>query len=413
MRSFYTITFITVMLISCTNDPDKHESSAEAAPSAYKQGTFGYDSAFLQQYDSIISLAVDGEPGRVAVSPKYQGKVFTSTAEGNEGKSFGWINYKAFTAPVDAHMNAYGGENRFWLGPEGNRFSLYFGKNKEMVFDNWKTPAAFDTESWTVVENKPASVTMRKDMVLQNYAGTELRVEANRTIATLDKKKIAGQIGIAPAADVKSVGYLASNSITNRGQAAWDEKTGMPCIWMLDMFNPSERTVIAIPYRTDVKDTASKIATTDYFGQIPSDRIRYHNGVLLFRADGKSRGKLGLDPTRAKRMAGSYDAAGHVLTLIIYDLNPAGRYLNQEWNTKKPPFSGDAVNAYNDGPLENGTQMGPFYELESVSPAAFLPPGGTLSHNHAVFHFTGPEESLTQIAVKTLGITLKEMAEAF
>ena len=413
MRSFYIITFIAIMLISCTNNPDRHESSAEAAPSAYKQGTFGYDAAFLQQHDSIISLAVDGEPGRVVVSPKYQGKVFTSTAEGNEGKSFGWINYKAFMAPADAHMNAYGGENRFWLGPEGNKFSLYFGKNKDMVFDNWKTPAAFDTESWTVVENKPASVTMRKDMVLQNYAGTELRVEANRTIAILDKEKIAGQIGIAPAADVKSVGYLASNSIANRGQAAWDEKTGMPCIWMLDMFNPSERTVIAIPYKTDVKDTASKIATTDYFGQIPSDRIRYHNGVLLFRADGKSRGKLGLDPTRAKRVAGSYDASGHVLTLIIYDLDPAGRYLNQEWNTKKPPFSGDAVNAYNDGPLENGTQMGPFYELESVSPAASLQPGGTLSHNHAVFHFTGPEESLNQIAVKALGITLKEMAEAF
>lgn len=395
-------------MASCQNNTKQQAPAAESNPASYQPGSFGYDVAFLQQHDSIINLLVEGEPGRVVVSPKYQGKVFTSTADGDEGKSFGWINYKAFTAPPDAHMNAYGGENRFWLGPEGNRFSLYFQKGKDMVFDNWKTPAAIDTEPWTVVQSNPASVTMRKEMTLENYAGTELQVQADRTVAILNKSKIAGQLGIEPAADIKSVGYLASNSITNRGNTAWDEKTGMPCIWMLDMFNPSEKTVIAIPYQTDVKDTSSKIATTDYFGQIPSDRIKYKNGVLLFRADGKSRGKLGLGPARAKNLAGSYDAAGNVLTLIMYDLDPAGRYLNQEWNTKKPPFSGDAVNAYNDGPLQNGTQMGPFYELESVSPAAFLQPGGTLSHHHYVFHFTGPKGSLDAIAKKTLGISLEQ-----
>ena len=53
-------------------------------------------------------------------------------------------------------------------------------------------------------------------------------------------------------------------------------------------------------------------------------------------------------------------------------------YLNQEWNIIKPPFSGDAVNAYNDGPLADGSQMGPFYEIETVSPAAFLKPGESI-----------------------------------
>ncbi|MBE7173613.1 MAG: hypothetical protein INR73_23775 [Williamsia sp.] len=410
MHRFYTTILITSIMASCTNNPNKTSSSPTATSSTYQPGTFGYDLAFLQQHDSVISLAVEGEPGQVLVSPKYQGKVFTSTAEGNEGKSFGWINYKAFTAPVDAHMNAYGGENRFWLGPEGNRFSLYFEPGKDMVFDNWKTPAPFDTEPWTVVSSQPASVTMQKEMGLKNYAGTTLQLKVDRSIAILDKKKIASQLNIVPAADVKSVGYLASNQITNTGKEAWNEKTGMPCIWMLDMFNPSEKTVIAIPYKT-VKDASAKIATTDYFGEIAADRIQYHNGVLLFKADGKSRGKLGLDPHRATHLAGSYDAAGKVLTIIQYDLDPSGRYLNQEWNTKKPPFSGDAVNAYNDGPLQNGSQMGPFYELESVSPAAFLQPGGTLAHNHAVFHFTGSASSLDQLASKILGVSIREKSE--
>ena len=61
-------------------------------------------------------LKGEDSDAQVIVSPKYQGKVFTSTATNLKGTSFGWVNYRAFSAPVDQHMNAYGGENRFWLG---------------------------------------------------------------------------------------------------------------------------------------------------------------------------------------------------------------------------------------------------------------------------------------------------------
>ncbi|MGH2624705.1 MAG: DUF6786 family protein, partial [Sphingobacterium sp.] len=86
-----------------------------------------------------------------------------------------------------------------------------------------------------------------------------------------------------------------------------------------------------------------------------------------------------------------------------------GTYLNQEWTPDKDPFTGDAMNAYNDGPLADGSQMGPFYEIESVSPAAFLKPKEEMSHQHYVFHFTGDELALDEIAQKVLGISLKEV----
>jgi hypothetical protein len=57
--------------------------------------------------------------------------------------------------------------------------------------------------------------------------------------------------------------------------------------------------------------------------------------------------------------------------------------------------------------------MGPFYEIESVSPAAFLKPNERLSHKHSVFHFTGDKGELNQIALKTLGISLQEVQAAF
>src|SRR6202041_2068802 len=125
---------------------------------------------------------------------------------------------------------------------------------------------------------------------------------------------------------------------------------------------------------------------------IAKDRIKYLNRLLLFKADGKSREKLGMPPNRAKTMAGSYDAQNNVLTIILFDRDSKATYLNQEWRTDKDPFTGDAVNAYNDGPLADGSQMGPFYEIESVSPAAFLKPNEGLSHKHSIFHFTGDKD---------------------
>lgn len=394
-------------ILSCNNPVPANKN--DAADSAAKS-TFGSDLAFLQKHDSVVLLTADGEAAKVIVSPKYQGKVFTSTADG--ASSFGWINYKAFTAPVDAHMNAYGGENRFWLGPEGGPFSLYFAKGKQMVFDNWKTPPAIDTEPWTVTTKSAAFVSMQKEMKLVNYAGTELSILAGRDVTILPKSRIANLIGAEPGSGVKAVGYLASNSITNKGDKAWNEATGAPCIWMLDMFNPSAKTTVVVPYKNG-GDTTTKVATTDYFGQIPADRVRWSDDVLYFKADGKSRGKLGLAPDRAKPVAGSWDAENGVLTITLFDVDATGKYLNQEWKTTQPPFSGDAVNAYNDGPLEDGSQMGPFYEIESVSPAALLKPGAVLTHNHHVFHFTGDKPQLDAIAKKVLGISLAEIEKAF
>ncbi len=93
----------------------------------YQPGTFGYDLNFLRTHDSVLVLR-SGET-QVVVSPKYQARVFTSTAFGNESQSFGWINYKAFKAGHDAHMNAYGGENRFLAGTRRRKiFAIFRGR---------------------------------------------------------------------------------------------------------------------------------------------------------------------------------------------------------------------------------------------------------------------------------------------
>lgn len=394
-----------MMIISCQSNTKKQDDMK-----AFEKGTFGYDLNFLNENDSIVVLKNDDGSAQLALSPKYQAKVFTSTAEGLNGKSFGWVNYKAFGKPLDPHMNAYGGEDRLWLGPEGGKFSLYFKPGDSMVFKNWHTPAGIDSESWTLLKSDGKKASLNKEMELQNYAGTNLKIKLEREVEILEKTGIEKTLNISLDAKVSSVAFKTQNTIINNGTNEWTEKTGAPCIWSLDMFSPSPKTVIVIPY---IESAAGKVATTDYFGEIAKDRITYKNGILLFKADGKSRGKLGIPPGRVKNVAGSYAADQNVLTITMFDIDNKAKYLNQEWTPEKDPFSGDAMNAYNDGPLADGSQMGPFYEIESVSPPTFLKSGEKHTHMHSVFHFTGDKTALNEIATKVLGVSLDEIAGAF
>ncbi|HEY8967760.1 MAG TPA: DUF6786 family protein, partial [Puia sp.] len=334
-RLFGSMAAAAMLAAACNNQPEGQPANA-----ARTAGTFGYDLDFLRAHDSVVVLQSDGGKAQVIVSPKYQAKVFTSTADGDQGKSFGWIHYKAFTGPVDAHMNAYGGENRIWLGPEGGKYSLFFPKGAAMEFANWKTPAAFDTEAWRVIRQDTGSVTMQKDMQLVNYAGTPLSLSVMRDVTILSRSVIDGMLPTHDTA-LKVVGYRTNNTLTNTGAREWTEATGMPCIWMLDMFNPSPATVIVIPHKPGgatgkgANGAGENIATTDYFGQIPPDRIKITDSTLYFKADGKSRGKLGIHPAYAMPRAGSYDAQNKVLTVTMFDVDSSGRYLNQEWKTTK------------------------------------------------------------------------------
>lgn len=408
----FSVTLITLALsifcFSCGDTHQKTETKTAMREQNFKKGTFGYDLNFLQKYDTSLVVLGQGK-SEILVSPRYQAKVFTSTAEGRDGKGFGWINYDVFDKKEDVHMNAYGGENRFWLGPEGSKFSLFFKPGTEMVYKNWHTPPAVDTEAWQVTAKDNKTVNMEKAMSLQNYADTPFEILAKRNIKILDKSEIENLLNIS-LDSVSLVGFTTENSISNMGDNSWDQKSGAPCIWILDMFTPSAKTVIVIPFN---EEATGKVATTDYFGEISKDRLTYKDGKIFFQADGKSRGKLGVPPQRAKNTTGSYDPVDHVLTITRFEIDRDAIYLNQEWTPDKDPLVGDAVNAYNDGPLEDGSQMGPFYEIESVSPAAFLAPSETLSHTHSVFHFTGDEQQLNTLSVQLLDTSLEEIKNAF
>ena len=61
------------------------------------------------------------------------------------------------------------------------------------------------------------------------------------------------------------------------------------------------------------------------------------------------------------------------------------------------------------GPFEDGSQLGPFYELESSSSAKELEPGQAMEHIHKTYHFEGDFELLNMIAKAALGVDLNQI----
>lgn len=379
-----------------------------------QKGTFGYDLNFLSEKDKLIVLKTDDSKGQVIVSAKYQGKVFTSTVDGAEGASIGFVNYDLLDSDVvDEHMNGYGGENRFWLGPEGGQYSVYFQKGKEQVYDNWHTPKPIDIEPWDIVSANDKQVAMKKLMTVTNYLDNQLSLEVDRSVSIYDLASIRKNLDVEIGQGIKTVAYKTENTITNRNDYEWTAETGTICIWMLDMFIPAPKALTIIPYNEGGEEDLGRIVTSDYFGEIPDDRLKVKDGKVYLKTDGKYRSKLGLNGKRSKGISGNYDPDSRRLTIVTYDVDEDAIYLNQEWNPKKNPLEGDSMNAYNDGPLEDGSIMGPFLEVESVSPAAFLKPGASLHHTHNVYHFVGDEKELSSISEKLLGATIEEIKGVF
>ncbi|TFH27558.1 MAG: hypothetical protein E4H10_03455 [Bacteroidia bacterium] len=384
--------------------------------SPFSQGSYGYDAEFLSKNNiDFIELNDPGSKATVLIVPGYQGRVMTSSVSGDEGTSYGWINYSLIeSGEKNDQFNPYGGEERFWLGPEGGDFSIYFEEGEEQEFPNWNVPKFIDTEPFDLISQSPQSVSFQKDFTLRNASGTQLHIGIERKVRILSRGEADHALAVTLDTSLSFVGYESENVLINRGEFDWDRSTGALSIWMLSMFNPSEKGVVVIPFHEGKDMDLGKIVTDDYFGKVPSDRLITRNGLLLFKTDGKFRSKIGLSPYRALPYCGSYDSENQVLTLLKYSqADQASVYVNSKWGAQEDPFLGDVLNAYNDGPVEDGSIMGPFYEIESSSPAALISAGNQISHTQQIFHITGEENKLSFITEKLFGMTINDIKEAF
>ena len=391
---------------------------ALSAETKSKPMSYGTTREFLAKHTQLVELTND-DGARVAVCPEWQGRVMTSTCGGMEGISFGFVNDEFITAgKSDPHFNNYGAEERLWLSPEGGQFSLWFQPGKPQDLDNWYTPPAFNEGAWKVVSGPAEPLRMAATMKLQNTAGTAFDLDVSRGVRLLgnsDLKQILGESAAKKIAapGVKSVAYETDNRLTNRGADMTREK-GMVSLWILGMMNCGPQTVVIAPYKPGSEAELGPVVKSDYFGAVPAERLRILPEAALLRADGNYRSKIGISQRRARNVLGSIDFQNHVLTLVQFSMpaDPTQElYMNNQWGVPTAePYKGDVANSYNDGPPAPGKKgLGPFYEVESLSPARPLKTGDSLSHQHRTIHIQAGAAALADLAKEVLGVDLEKV----
>jgi hypothetical protein len=374
---------------------------------------------FLATHTNVLEL-IGSKGARVAICPSWQGRVMTSTCGGIDGPSFGFLCTKFIEGgKLNPHFNNYGGEDRVWLSPEGGPFSLWFKPGDAQKLEDWYTPPAFNEGVWEVTSGeRDPFYRMEKRMRLRNTAATEFDLKVTRTVRLIRREEFGKLFGeaagkLVAGEAVKMVGYETGNTITNEGPAL-ERKTGLISIWILGMLNASPKTVVLVPYKPGSEKELGPVVQSDYFGAIPPARLKVLPEAILFMADAKCRSKIGTSQKRARNVLGSIDFAGNVLTVVQFSMpdDPTKvPYMNNMWGVPQPePYQGDVANAYNDGPSAPGKeQMGNFYEIESLSPAAELAKGKSLTHHHRTIHIQADPATLEKLAKQVLGVDLEKV----
>jgi hypothetical protein len=386
------------------NPPKAREAAADTR-------SFDDELAFLRAHGPVDVLDAPGG-GVVAVSGRWQARVMTSAVEPH-GASLGFV-HRAFleAGKTGTPFDNFGGEDRFWLGPEGGQYGLYFPPGAPFTIRSWQTPHSMQEEEWQVHARDRSRIVFVRSMHVVNWSRVEFDVAVERTVRALSADDVRARFGEAPPAGARWVAFETVNRITNAGTHPWTRETGLLSIWILGMYNPAADAKILAPFDPSGGGT---VVNDAYFGAIPPDRLAVHGaeGWLSLVADGKQRGKIGLSATRARDRIGSYSASQRLLTIIRYDKPAAapGGYVNSSWVLQANPFGGDVVNAYNDGPTEpGGPPLGGFYELETSSPAAALAPGESIEHVHATLHIVGEPASagpVSGFARRVLGVPIE------
>src|ERR1700680_1153345 len=176
-----------LLIVSCREENKKE--SGQVTHKIDSTSTYGYDRDFLKKYSASIELQKG--LSKLLVVPQYQGRVMTSSCNGDSGYSFGWINYELIASKkIKEHINPYGGEERLWLAPEGGQFSFFFKKDVPYDFEHWFTPKEFDTVLFNISNKTDTDVLFSKDILITNRSGTLFSIHIDRKISLLNNASI-------------------------------------------------------------------------------------------------------------------------------------------------------------------------------------------------------------------------------
>ena len=370
--------------------------------------------------------------------PEWNGRIMTSTSDGLDGPSYGFIHVAALDA-LQASRGLLGGEEQIMLSPESGPFGLYRKtetEESELRFSETRIPRrlpyGFQEGPFTVDVVPPATqIRMCRSVQMTNAANTVFNLDIIRTVRMLNAETIGKIFGDSVSLsleqmDVSVVGFETINTLYNHGTPL-TRKDGLVSIGIRSMFNSSQEMVMVVPFREGDDTELGTTICSDFFGASPHGRLRMLPEAALIRADSKSRCQVGVSRNRVGPFLGAIDfRIGH-LTLMTFNLPPRPwecDYISNAYcetndtssrdfvsirkhplREEDAPYSGEVVRAYNHGFTVPGqSPIARFYEFDVFSPAKALNRGESLTHHQCTVHINADNETLSYIAKTVLGV---------
>lgn len=366
---------------------------------------FSDDVKILEVFEDLVVLKNGGS--MVAVSPSAHGQIFSISADGYEGKSLSYFNRNLIESTEAPYpLSNLGGANRLMLGPQFGKYSVFFEPGAEQIASNIKISPALDKADFKVISQTPTQIICAGEMQIRNANAYVFDTYMERTIKVLSAEEVSQTLDITLPVAIDYVCYSTSTRFSNIGAEQWSRENGLLSIWDLSCMLPADDNVVLIPL------AAGDAEITNYFSHIDVARLRVKDGFAFYKADAKYMNKIGTFPEFSTPIFGAYSPSLKQLVITKYTLDKDGVYVNSEENNPHP-YRGDVINVFNgEVNAEKGRNWN-FYEMETSSPALELMPGEEIQHKHTVFVFVGEEKDLDSIAEKTLGLSLKEINQAF
>lgn len=358
----------------------------------------------LENLQTIQSLEVlQSGNAMIAVSGTYQGRVFTSSSNGLEGKSYGWINWDLISNKKhQTTMARLGGESRVWFGPEFGKYAIFFEPNKIQDDENIKVPEDLNSKQFTKVISSKKSITYQADMQILNANNFKFKINTKRKITILDRETIAVDLKTPTSSDISVVGFSAETWLKNIDSIQWTKEQGLLSVWELGCMLSSPDTKVIIPLEKPLNSLKT------YFGINEESRYRINNNTLFYKSDAQLLGKIGIPPESTKNIMGSYSHKNNLLTIVTFNFKNDGVYLNC-FPKNTAPYDGDAINIFNGEINESLGYNWPFYEFESLSSSKELKPLEELYHKQTIYHIEGGYDLLNSISKTLLGVNLNEI----
>lgn len=348
------------------------------------------------------TVEMESGRGKVAICPDMGGRIVAASVDADDGYNPFFVN------PVDV-ANGPGADKlifrgglggRDWLGPEGcGDMSFYFRKGP-LTFENWYVDNRHNLVKMAVDSATTQRVVTRGEIHMPNLRGNIFDIGVVQEMKLLPD--CTDGLGVTLPSGAGYVAFERTTTFTNIGKQNWGKEYGYAMIWFLLMLRASDRMFIMAPYEQGQAEAVIDYRFDDT--DIPPDRLimRDEGSYAIFKGDGQSRGKIGQRPDRSAGILYGLDLDREFLTLLRFDIDRNGKYLDNRWTEQANTKGGDVMDAYNNM-YDSEVLPGQFCEMETVSSRLGLAPNESASLRTKTGFFACSRNQMGAIVKETSG----------